>query len=85
MNKTSSLLLIFVFCVLSTLFSQNESIIAAEKFSQLKEGLPTPNIYRVASGVPGHEYWQLKVVYVINVVLDDEKELNYFSFIINWM
>ncbi|MCJ7802678.1 MAG: M1 family peptidase, partial [Candidatus Marinimicrobia bacterium] len=74
MNKTSSLLLIFVFCTFSTLFSQNESIIAAEKFSQLKEELPTPNAYRVASGAPGHEYWQQKADYVINVVLDDEKQ-----------
>jgi hypothetical protein len=74
MNKTSSLLLIFVFCTFSTLFSQNESIIAAEKFSQLKEELPTPNTYRVASGAPGHEYWQQKADYIINVVLDDEKQ-----------
>jgi len=74
MNKTSSLLLIFVFCTFSTLFSQNESIVAAEKFSQLKEELPTPNAYRVASGAPGHKYWQQKADYIINVVLDDEKQ-----------
>ena len=36
MNRTGSLLLIFIFSTVSTLFSQNESIIAAEKFSQLK-------------------------------------------------
>ena len=85
MNRTRSLLLIFALFTVSILFSQNESIIAAEKFSQLKEELPTPNSYRVASGAPGHEYWQQKADYVINVVLDDEKGLNYFSFIINLM
>jgi len=74
MNRASSLLLIFVFSTVSTLFSQNESSIAAEKFSQLKEELPTPNAYRIASGAPGHEYWQQKADYVINIVLDDEKQ-----------
>ncbi len=74
MNKTSSLLLIFIFSTVSTVFSQNESITAAEKFSQLKEELPTPNTYRIASGAPGHEYWQQRADYVINVVLDDENQ-----------
>ena len=30
------------------------------KFKQLHEELPTPNVYRTASGVPGHEYYQQK-------------------------
>ena len=74
MNRTAALLLIFIFSTVSILFSQNESVVAADKFSQLKEELPTPNTYRVASGAPGHEYWQQKADYVINVVLDDEKQ-----------
>ena len=74
MNRPTVLLLIFIFTAISILFSQNESVVAAEKFSQLKEELPTPNTYRVASGAPGHEYWQQKADYVINVVLDDEKQ-----------
>ena len=30
------------------------------KFKQLKEELATPNVYRTASGAPGHEYYQQK-------------------------
>ncbi|HJV91706.1 MAG TPA: M1 family metallopeptidase, partial [Holophagaceae bacterium] len=35
------------------------------------EGLPTPNVYRAASGAPGHKYWQQKVDYRIKAELDD--------------
>ncbi|MGK0236077.1 MAG: hypothetical protein ACI9EK_002621, partial [Psychroserpens sp.] len=35
------------------------------KFRQLGQELPTPNIYRAASGAPGHEYWQQQVDYEI--------------------
>jgi len=41
------------------------------KFRQLWNELPTPNTYRSASGAPGHEYWQQKADYVINVKIDD--------------
>lgn len=41
-------------------------------FRQLDELLPTPNVYRTASGAPGHEYWQQQVDYEIDVTLDDE-------------
>lgn len=43
------------------------------KFRQLGQELPTPNTYRSASGAPGHEYWQQRADYVIDVKLDDEK------------
>ncbi len=55
-------------------FAQENRNTAAEKFEQLKEELPTPNSYRIGSGAPGHEYWQQKADYVINVTLDDEKQ-----------
>jgi len=42
-----------------------------DKFRQLDEVLPTPNIYRNAAGEPGHEYWQQKVDYKIKVSLDE--------------
>jgi hypothetical protein len=45
-----------------------------DKFRQLDELLPTPNVYRTASGAPGHQYWQQQVNYRINVSLDDEKQ-----------
>ena len=42
------------------------------KFRQLWNELPTPNNYRSASGAPGHQYWQQKADYVINIKLDDK-------------
>lgn len=44
------------------------------KFRQLKTELATPNNFRTASGAPGHEYWQQKANYIINIKLDDEKQ-----------
>ncbi len=46
-----------------------------EKFAQLEELLPSANSYRTASGAPGHEYWQQKADYVMDIVLDDEKQI----------
>lgn len=46
-------------------------------FRQLGEGLPTPNTYRTASGAPGHEYWQQRADYRMNITLDDEKQRIY--------
>lgn len=43
-----------------------------DKFRQLDEVLPTPNVYRNAAGQPGHEYWQQKVDYDIDVTLNEE-------------
>ena len=45
------------------------------KFKQLHEELPTPNVYRTASGAPGHEYYQQKADYVINVELDEKNNI----------
>lgn len=42
------------------------------KFRQLGQELPTPNVYRTASGAPGHLYWQQKVDYVMEIELDDD-------------
>jgi hypothetical protein len=44
-----------------------------DKFRQLDESLPTPNVYRNAAGEPGHQYWQQQVDYEIKVRLDEEK------------
>jgi hypothetical protein len=44
-----------------------------DKFRQLDEVLPTPNVYRNAAGEPGHEYWQQKVDYDIKAKLDEDK------------
>jgi len=47
------------------------------KFKQLKQELATPNVYRTASGAPGHEYWQQKADYRMNIRLDDENQRIY--------
>lgn len=44
-----------------------------DKFRQLDESLPTPNVYRNAAGQPGHQYWQQKVNYQIKAHLNEEK------------
>ncbi|MBY6064245.1 M1 family metallopeptidase [Pseudidiomarina sediminum] len=44
-----------------------------DKFRQLDEVLPTPNVYRSAAGEPGEHYWQQRADYVIDVRLDEEK------------
>ncbi|MCG7546809.1 M1 family metallopeptidase [Pseudoalteromonas sp. Of7M-16] len=44
-----------------------------DKFRQLDEVLPTPNVYRNAAGEPGQQYWQQKVDYKIKVSLDEQK------------
>ncbi|MBR9921491.1 MAG: M1 family metallopeptidase [Bacteroidetes bacterium] len=47
------------------------------KFRQLYDKLPTPNVYRSASGAPGHKYWQQKADYVMEIELDDENQRIY--------
>ncbi len=36
--------------------------------------MPTPNVYRTASGAPGSRYWQQRADYDIAVDLDDENQ-----------
>ena len=43
------------------------------KFEQLGTILPTPNVYRTASGAPGQGYWQNRADYDITAYLDEEK------------
>lgn len=43
------------------------------KFEQLGPLLPTPNVYRTASGAPGHAYWQNRADYTIEAFLDEDK------------
>lgn len=43
------------------------------KFEQLGTILPTPNVYRTASGAPGHAYWQNRADYDITTYLDEVK------------
>lgn len=54
-------------------FAQSKSV-SSDKFRQLDETLPTPNVYRTASGAPGNRYWQQRVDYRIDVELDDANQ-----------
>jgi hypothetical protein len=56
------------------------------KFEQLGSILPDANNYRTASGAPGHQYWQQRADYKINVFLDEkdlrihgEEEITYYN------
>ncbi len=44
----------------------------ARAFEQLDQALPTPNVYRTASGAPGPQYWQQRADYKIDVTLDEQ-------------
>ena len=44
------------------------------KFAQLEQLLPTPNEYRNAAGAPGHNYYQQKADYKIEVEIDDNTQ-----------
>ena len=47
------------------------------KFRQLGQELPTPNVYRTASGAPGHEYYQQRADYNMDITLDDATQRIY--------
>lgn len=54
------------------------------KFKQLYEEFSTPNRYRTASGSPGKDYYQQKVDYTMNIILDDENSRLYGDENINY-
>jgi hypothetical protein len=54
------------------------------KFKQLKDELATPNTYRTASGAPGHEYWQQRADYKIDITLDDHTQRIYGTEIVTY-
>jgi len=43
------------------------------KFRQLDHVLPSPNIYRSASGAPGPGYWQQSANHIMDIRLDEDK------------
>mgnify|MGYP006238484095 CR=1 FL=1 len=45
-----------------------------DKFAQLGQEIPTPNEYRNAAGAPGHNYYQQKADYKIDVTIDDASQ-----------
>lgn len=66
----------FAFSLLIVSANAQENI-NTSKFRQLGQELPTPNVYRTASGAPGHLYWQQKADYQMDIRLDDAKQQIY--------
>jgi hypothetical protein len=64
---------VLVFLTTGT-FTSGQVDLQKDKFRQLKEELPTPNVYRTASGAPGPEYWQQRADYIIDIELDDKNQ-----------
>ena len=64
-----------IFCT-TIMWAQNDNL-NTNKFKQLGQELPTPNVYRNAAGAPGHEYWQQKADYSIDLELDDKEQKIY--------
>ena len=70
-NKYYSLA--FIITIPAILFGQNPNL-NYNKFKQLKEEIATPNVYRTASGAPGHQYYQNEADYVMNIFLNDQNQ-----------
>jgi len=61
---------------ITTLFFLSTNIFFSQKkFAQLEQELPTPNIYRTASGAPGHKYYQQKADYKMILEIDDLNQI----------
>jgi len=68
---------IFVSLVALATLGLSAQNVNTSKFRQLGQELPTPNVYRTASGAPGHEYYQQRADYNMSVTLDDETQRIY--------
>ncbi len=72
--KKEFTIFISLILILNGLFAQ-EGGANENDFRQLKQEFATPNVYRTASGAPGHKYYQQKADYQISVLLDDDKQI----------
>jgi len=70
-NKKNLIIGLFIFPIV--IIGQNPNL-NYNKFKQLKEELSTPNVYRTASGAPGHQYYQNEADYVMNITLNDNEQ-----------
>ena len=89
MNKLFSLFLVLSISLFS--FAQEkeskEPVKAhynTNRFKQLREELATPNTYHTASGKAGKDYYQQKVDYKMNILLDDDKQRIYGDEVITY-
>ena len=61
--------ILYIIVIISFITSQNN-----DKFKQLDQEIATPNLYRTASGYPGHGYWQNRADYTIDVKINDDEQ-----------
>jgi len=64
---TRQLLLIALLIMAFVSVNAQEESTNKNKFRQLYQELPTPNVYRNASGAPGHMYWQQQADYKMKI------------------
>ena len=83
--------LLFYVCALciacmstSVMAQKGPESINRSKFRQIKQEAPTPNVYRTASGAPGHQYWQNEADYEMEIELDDETQRLYGTEVITY-
>ena len=86
-KKIKNLSFFFIFTC-SFLLSQEVKVPTGHKnnnkFKQLYEEFSTPNRYRTASGSPGKDYYQQKVDYTMDIILDDKNSKLYGNENINY-
>lgn len=71
--KVTALLLFLCVSVSAQNIQNNPGSNHGNRFEQLGTILPTPNVYRTASGAPGQAYWQNRADYDITAYLDEDK------------
>ena len=64
-------LILLILCVISI----NNNSFSQQKFAQIENLIPTPNEYRNAAGAPGHNYYQQKADYKMELVLEDNNQI----------
>ncbi len=69
--RTCLCLMAYLALPATSLLAQDSS---DDKFRQLEEILPSPTVYRTASGAPGPQYWRQRADYVIDAELDDVEQ-----------
>ena len=64
-----------IVCLYSLALKGQPTRIGQDKFSQLGPELATPNDQRTASGAPGKDYWQQRADYLMDIEIDDDKQI----------
>ena len=70
--KVAALSVLFYIGAFAQNIQNNPGSNHGNRFEQLGTILPTPNVYRTASGAPGQAYWQNRADYDITAYLDED-------------